>query len=113
MFCYVSDILRVGSINADPPFLLTVSAKIPIVYDWDIDQLRDWAGARIVAFSSTATIADSLAIAAGGPVSGTVVASISRYKTDQLVAIQGDVISVIKFGGEIIYEIPLEEGLVG
>ena len=85
VFGFVTDLLRVNSLNTSSPLMVTAVIKLPFVY-WDsIEQPQSRTYARVIAFSSQAATVSPEAIEIGDPITGVVVNTSSKYKTAQLI----------------------------
>ena len=82
---YVVGILRVDSVNAISPLMVTDVVKIPIVYWAAIEQPKSRNYARAISFAPNAATAVRVSIVIGGPISAVVTNAASKYKTSQLI----------------------------
>ena len=85
VFDFVTDLLRIDSMNTSSPLIVTAVVKIPFVYWSTIEQPKSWTYVRVVAFSSQAATTEPIALTVGDPITGVVVNTSSKYKTAQLI----------------------------
>ena len=85
VFGFVTDLLRIDSMNTSSPVMVTAVVKLPFVYWSTIEQPKSWVYVRVIAFSSQAATTEPIALTVGDAISGIVVNTSSKYKTAQLI----------------------------
>ena len=77
-FGYVADIVRVDSINAASPLLLTAVFMLNFKYLRIDDQAISRTYSRVASFSANASVSSPIALAISDPIAGVRLASRSR-----------------------------------